>query len=185
MNYALVKEAVLGRLLLVAVMAAGIAVTMSRKAARPGLCRAGGRRPQVEAAIHGGTTAAHADRVTGGYFRDVVPDRGKLAQYGVMIEDVQQAVASALGGEAVTTTVEGRERFRCLDAAHVVRDVAHTAALSLGKLMIAHTPAENIGSIDRHRTVEIDRDLWEWRLAPSAGRGSRAATALGPQRRLE
>ena len=68
---------------------------------------------QVEAAIHAvpGTTSAHAERVTGGYFLDVVPDRGKLAQYGVMIEDVQQAVASALGGETVTTTVEGRERY--------------------------------------------------------------------------
>ena len=68
---------------------------------------------QVEAAIHAvpGTTSAHAERVTGGYFLDVVPDRGKLAQYGVMIEEVQQAVASALGGETVTTTVEGRERY--------------------------------------------------------------------------
>ena len=35
----------------------------------------------------------------GGYFLDVVPDRGKLAQYGVMVEQVQQAVATALGGE--------------------------------------------------------------------------------------
>jgi Cu(I)/Ag(I) efflux system membrane protein CusA/SilA len=68
---------------------------------------------QVEAAIHAvpGTTSAHAERVTGGYFLDVVPDRAKLAQYGVMIEEVQQAVASALGGETVTTTVEGRERY--------------------------------------------------------------------------
>jgi Cu(I)/Ag(I) efflux system membrane protein CusA/SilA len=68
---------------------------------------------QVEAAIHAvpGTTSAHAERVTGGYFLDVVPDRGKLAQYGVMIEKVQQAVATALGGETVTTTVEGRERY--------------------------------------------------------------------------
>ena len=67
----------------------------------------------VEAAIHAvpGTTSAHAERVTGGYFLDVVPDRGKLAQYGVMIDEVQQAVASALGGETVTTTVEGRERY--------------------------------------------------------------------------
>ncbi len=45
---------------------------------------------QVEAAIDSvpGTTSAHAERVTGGYFLDVVPDRGKLAQYGVMLEDV-------------------------------------------------------------------------------------------------
>ena len=68
---------------------------------------------QVEAAVHGvsGTTSAHAERVTGGYFLEIVPDRTRLAQYGVMIEDVQQTVASALGGEAVTTTIEGRERY--------------------------------------------------------------------------
>ncbi len=54
---------------------------------------------QVEAAIRAvpGTTSAHAERVTGGYFLEVVPDRSRLAQYGVMIEEVQQAVASACG----------------------------------------------------------------------------------------
>jgi Cu(I)/Ag(I) efflux system membrane protein CusA/SilA len=68
---------------------------------------------QVEAAIRTvpGTASAYAERVTGGYFLEIVPDRGRLAQYGVMIDDVQQAVASALGGEAVTTTIEGRERY--------------------------------------------------------------------------
>jgi Cu(I)/Ag(I) efflux system membrane protein CusA/SilA len=68
---------------------------------------------KVEAAIRTvpGTTSAHAERVTGGYFLEIVPDRARLAQYGVMIDDVQQAVASALGGEAVTTTIEGRERY--------------------------------------------------------------------------
>ncbi len=67
----------------------------------------------VEVAIRGvpGTTSAFAERVTGGYFLEIVPDRAKLAQYGVMIDEVQQAVASALGGEAVATTVEGRERY--------------------------------------------------------------------------
>jgi Cu(I)/Ag(I) efflux system membrane protein CusA/SilA len=68
---------------------------------------------QVEAVVHGvpGTTSAFAERVNGGSFLDIVPDRARLAQYGVLIEDVQQAVSSALGGEAVTTTVEGRERY--------------------------------------------------------------------------
>jgi len=68
---------------------------------------------QAEAAIRGvpGTTSAFAERVTGGSFLDIVPDRTRLAQYGVLVEDLQQAVASALGGEAVTTTVEGRERY--------------------------------------------------------------------------
>ncbi|MDP2330817.1 MAG: CusA/CzcA family heavy metal efflux RND transporter, partial [Reyranella sp.] len=68
---------------------------------------------QVEAAVRDvpGTTSAFAERVTGGSFLDIVPDRGRLAQYGVMMEDVQLAVSSALGGEAVSTTVEGRERY--------------------------------------------------------------------------
>ena len=68
---------------------------------------------QVEAAVRDvpGTTSVFAERVTGGSFLDIVPDRGRLAQYGVMMEDVQLAVSSALGGEAVSTTVEGRERY--------------------------------------------------------------------------
>jgi Cu(I)/Ag(I) efflux system membrane protein CusA/SilA len=68
---------------------------------------------QVEAVVRGvpGTTSAFAERVNGGSFLDIVPDRARLAQYGVLIEDLQQAVSSALGGEAVTTTVEGRERY--------------------------------------------------------------------------
>jgi Cu(I)/Ag(I) efflux system membrane protein CusA/SilA len=68
---------------------------------------------EVEAAIRTvpGTTSVYAERVNGGYFLDIVPDRGKLAQYSVLLEDVQQAVASALGGETVTNTVEGRERY--------------------------------------------------------------------------
>ena len=68
---------------------------------------------QVEAVVRGvpGTTSAYAERITGGYFLEIVPDRARLAQYGVMMDEVQQAVASALGGETVTTTVEGRERY--------------------------------------------------------------------------
>ena len=68
---------------------------------------------RVEAAVRTvpGTTSAFAERVNGGSFLDIVPDRARLAQYGAMMEDVQEAVSSALGGEAVTTTVEGRERY--------------------------------------------------------------------------
>jgi len=58
-----------------------------------------------------GTSSAYAERVTGGYYLDIVPDRDSLARYGLMIGDVQDVIATALGGEAVTTTVEGRERY--------------------------------------------------------------------------
>ena len=49
--------------------------------------------------------------IVGGYYLDIVPDRAALARYGLMIGDVQEVIATALGGETVTTTVEGRERY--------------------------------------------------------------------------
>ena len=58
-----------------------------------------------------GTTSAFAERITGGYYLDIEPDRMALARYGLNIGDFQEVVATALGGEMVTTTVEGRERF--------------------------------------------------------------------------
>jgi copper/silver efflux system protein len=58
-----------------------------------------------------GTTSAYAERVTGGYYLDILPDRDALARYGLLIGNLQDTIAMALGGEAVTTTVEGRERY--------------------------------------------------------------------------
>jgi Cu(I)/Ag(I) efflux system membrane protein CusA/SilA len=58
-----------------------------------------------------GTSSAYAERVIGGYYLDITPDRDALARYGLMVGDVQDVVATALGGDAVTTTVEGRERY--------------------------------------------------------------------------
>jgi len=47
----------------------------------------------------------------GGYYLEVEPDRQALGRYGLMLGDVQQVIASALGAETITTTVEGRERY--------------------------------------------------------------------------
>jgi len=58
-----------------------------------------------------GTSSAYAERVIGGYYLDVVPDRDALARYGLMVGNLQGTIAMALGGDAVTTTVEGRERY--------------------------------------------------------------------------
>jgi len=68
---------------------------------------------EIEAAIKTvpGTSSAFAERIIGGYYLDIEPDRRELARYGLMVGDVQQVVASALGAETVTTTVEGRERY--------------------------------------------------------------------------
>lgn len=58
-----------------------------------------------------GTTSAFAERLTGGFYLTIEPDRSKLARYGLQISDVQDVIATALGGEMATLTVEGRERF--------------------------------------------------------------------------
>ena len=68
---------------------------------------------QVETVIKSvpGTSSAYAERVIGGYYLDIVPDRSAMARYGIMIQDVQETIAGALGGQTITTTVEGRQRF--------------------------------------------------------------------------
>jgi len=58
-----------------------------------------------------GTTSAYAERVTGGYYLDIEPDRMALARYGLAVGDLQEVISTALGGEMVTTTVEGLERY--------------------------------------------------------------------------
>ena len=58
-----------------------------------------------------GTSSAYAERITGGYYLDITPDRLALARYGLSVGEVQDVIATALGGENVTTTVEGLERF--------------------------------------------------------------------------
>jgi Cu(I)/Ag(I) efflux system membrane protein CusA/SilA len=68
---------------------------------------------RIEAVVKAvpGTTSAFAERVIGGYYVNIDPDRAQLARYGLTIADIQTMVAAALGAEGVTTTVEGRERY--------------------------------------------------------------------------
>ncbi|HLZ66543.1 MAG TPA: efflux RND transporter permease subunit [Aliidongia sp.] len=68
---------------------------------------------EVERVVHDvpGTTSAFAERLEGGHYVEIEPDRQAAARYGLSVEDVQKVVAAALGGETVTTTVEGRERY--------------------------------------------------------------------------
>ncbi len=59
----------------------------------------------------GGTRSVFAERTSGGYFIDVKWKRDELARYGLSIAEAQQVVQNAIGGENITTTVEGRERY--------------------------------------------------------------------------
>lgn len=58
-----------------------------------------------------GTKSAFAERLNEGYYLDLTVNRREAARYGLTVGDVQSVIASAIGGEAVTTTVEGRERY--------------------------------------------------------------------------
>lgn len=58
-----------------------------------------------------GTRSVYAERVAQGYFTDIQIDRRAIARHGLTIEEVQDVIQSALGGENVTRTIEGRERY--------------------------------------------------------------------------
>jgi Cu(I)/Ag(I) efflux system membrane protein CusA/SilA len=58
-----------------------------------------------------GTRAVFAERTAGGYFIDFDWNREQLARYGLSMREAQAVVENAIGGENVTTTVEGRERY--------------------------------------------------------------------------
>ena len=68
---------------------------------------------EIEQAVKGvpGTSSAYAERVTGGYYLDIEPRRDRLARHGITVDTFQRVVSTALGGEMVTTAVEGLERY--------------------------------------------------------------------------
>ena len=68
---------------------------------------------QIEAVVKAvpGNSSAFAERITGGFYLNIEPDREQLARYGLAVGDLLDVIGSALGGEMMTTTVEGRERY--------------------------------------------------------------------------
>lgn len=68
---------------------------------------------EIEGALKSvkGTRSVYAERVAGGYFLDFDLKREALAEYGLSVDEAQMVIMSAIGGENVTTTVEGRERY--------------------------------------------------------------------------
>ncbi len=68
---------------------------------------------ELEGILRGvrGTRSVFAERVAGGYFLDIEPRQGQLARYGLRIDELQTALAAAVGGENVSTVISGRERY--------------------------------------------------------------------------
>ncbi|MBI3938870.1 MAG: efflux RND transporter permease subunit, partial [Betaproteobacteria bacterium] len=94
-------------------LSTGIRTPIGVKVFGKDLAEMEGLAKRIEAVIKTvpGTTSAYAERITGGYFLNIEPDRVALARYGLPVGDLQEVIGTALGGEMVTTTVEGRERF--------------------------------------------------------------------------
>lgn len=57
------------------------------------------------------TRSAFAERLTGGYYVDFEVRREQAARYGLTVDDVNMIIESAIGGETITYTVEGKERY--------------------------------------------------------------------------
>ena len=94
-------------------LATGIRTPVGIKVFGPELAGIEQMAREIEQVVKGlpGTRSAYAERITGGYYLTLNPDRQALARYGVSIATLQQVIATALGGESMTTTVEGRERY--------------------------------------------------------------------------
>ena len=94
-------------------LATGIRTPIGVKIFGPDLRVLAGLALQVERVIKTvpGTTSAFAERLLGGRYVNIVPDREAIARYGLNVGDVEEVVATAIGGAPVTTTVEGRERY--------------------------------------------------------------------------
>ncbi|MCK9396015.1 MAG: efflux RND transporter permease subunit [Methylobacter sp.] len=130
-------------------LATGIRTPIGIKLFGKDLAEMEGLAQQIEQAVKTvpGTTSAYAERVTGGFYLNITPDYEALARYGLLIGDVLDIISTAIGGETVTTMVDGRERFAVIVryprelrdnpqaiAAHVLVPVSGGAMIPLGQL---------------------------------------------------
>jgi len=94
-------------------LATGIRTPVGVKILGPDLQKIQELGQHVEMALKDvpGTTSVFAERTAGGYFLDFELKREELARYGLTIGQAQMVIMSAVGGENITTTVEGRERY--------------------------------------------------------------------------
>ncbi len=94
-------------------LSTGIKTPVGIKVSGPDLQKLSDLGQEIAAAVRGipGTASAFADKTTGGNYLDYHIKRLEAARYGLTVGDVQNVIASAVGGMNVTQTVEGRERY--------------------------------------------------------------------------
>ena len=99
-----------------------------------------------------GTSSAFAERVLGGYYLNIEPNRLALARYGLSIGDVQNAVRTALGGETITETVEGRERYGVI--VRYPRDFRDSPS-AIARDVLVNTPGGTAIPLGQVATVQV------------------------------
>ena len=107
--------------------------------------------PSVEA------SSVFAERGVGAPYLEINLDREALARYGISIAEVQEVMQSAIGGMALTTTVEGRERFPV--RVRYARELRNSPG-DIGKILIpsmsgAQIPLEQLANIEYRRGPRV------------------------------
>jgi Cu(I)/Ag(I) efflux system membrane protein CusA/SilA len=102
-------------------------------------------------AVHG-TRNVFAERTSKGFFLDVEWDRHELARFGLSIDQAQAVVQNAIGGENVTTTVEGRERYPV--NVRYMRDFRSDLD-ALGRVLVPASDGQRQIPLDRLATVKV------------------------------
>ncbi len=107
---------------------------------------------EVEAAVKKvpGTASAYAERIVGGYYLDIRIKRGEAARFGLKIEDIQDVIMSAIGGENVTTTVEGLERYpvNVRYKRELRDDISKLGRVLVPTTMGTHVPLEQVADLE-------------------------------------
>jgi len=96
-----------------------------------------------------GTRSVYSERVAGGRYVEIIPDRIKAARLGLNIADINQVISAAVGGVNITETVEGLERYPVnLRFPREVRDdVEKLKALLIVTPTGAHIPLAHIAEV--------------------------------------
>jgi Cu(I)/Ag(I) efflux system membrane protein CusA/SilA len=107
-----------------------------------------------------GTRSVFAERTAGGYFLDIDLDRDALARYGISVRQAESVVQTAIGGEPLTTTIEGRERYGV--AVRYPRELRDDPA-RIGRVLVAtstgsQVPLSQIATIRRTEGPTMIRD---------------------------
>ncbi len=107
-----------------------------------------------------GTRSIYAERTAGGYFVDFNLKREQLARYGLSVEEAEMVIMAAIGGENITTTIEGRERYSVnLRYARELRDdIDKLRRVLVPTMSGAQIPLEQIADIKLEFGPSMIRD---------------------------